>query len=265
MSDVKELRINNVTYDIKAKSVVNTNSGLVKFWTGTQAEYDALPREWYAWYMPQISDIIYVKVPYDETIVNTPVYDSNFQLVSYYDGTTFFMSSGKKVLSVYDNILDTEFACSERTSQDIMTGAATTTIYICTDTGNIYFGTTLVSNKGADIDLSNVTDTANILMANASMPSDTYIDLTIGASGAEYTAPADGWVYVSGTTTVVNGYLYTDTITGQYDINYSPAVNYALSLIRSVRKGAKFFIGWGGATCSRIRFFYAVGSESEAS
>ena len=42
MSDVQELNINNSTYDIKAKSVVDTNSGKVKFWTGTKAEYDAI-------------------------------------------------------------------------------------------------------------------------------------------------------------------------------------------------------------------------------
>ena len=42
MADVKELNINNTTYDIKAKSVVDTNSGAVKFWTGTKAQYDAI-------------------------------------------------------------------------------------------------------------------------------------------------------------------------------------------------------------------------------
>ena len=42
MSDVQELSINNSTYDIKAKSVVDTNSGKLKFWTGTKAEYDAI-------------------------------------------------------------------------------------------------------------------------------------------------------------------------------------------------------------------------------
>ena len=42
MSDVQELNINNSTYDIKAKSVVDTNSGKVKFWTGTKEEYDAI-------------------------------------------------------------------------------------------------------------------------------------------------------------------------------------------------------------------------------
>lgn len=42
MSDVKELNINNTTYDIKAKSVVDTNNGKLKFWSGTRAEYDAI-------------------------------------------------------------------------------------------------------------------------------------------------------------------------------------------------------------------------------
>lgn len=42
MADVKELNVNNTTYDIKAKSIVDTNSGSVKFWTGTKAQYDAI-------------------------------------------------------------------------------------------------------------------------------------------------------------------------------------------------------------------------------
>ena len=42
MSDVQELNINSTTYDIKAKSVVDTNSGALKFWSGTQAQYEAI-------------------------------------------------------------------------------------------------------------------------------------------------------------------------------------------------------------------------------
>lgn len=42
MADVKELNINNTTYDIKAKSVVDTNSGSVKMWTGTRQQYEAI-------------------------------------------------------------------------------------------------------------------------------------------------------------------------------------------------------------------------------
>ena len=42
MADVKELNINNTTYDIKAKSVVDQNSGSLKYWSGTQAQYNAI-------------------------------------------------------------------------------------------------------------------------------------------------------------------------------------------------------------------------------
>ena len=42
MADVKELNINNTTYDIKAKTVVNQNGGSLKYWTGTKAQYDAI-------------------------------------------------------------------------------------------------------------------------------------------------------------------------------------------------------------------------------
>ena len=42
MADVKELSIGNNIYDIKAKSVVDTNSGSVKMWTGTRTQYDTI-------------------------------------------------------------------------------------------------------------------------------------------------------------------------------------------------------------------------------
>lgn len=42
MADVKELNINNTTYDIKAKTVVDQNGGSLKYWTGTKAQYDAI-------------------------------------------------------------------------------------------------------------------------------------------------------------------------------------------------------------------------------
>lgn len=40
--DVQELNINNTTYDIKAKSVVDQNGGKLRFWTGTRTQYDAI-------------------------------------------------------------------------------------------------------------------------------------------------------------------------------------------------------------------------------
>lgn len=54
-----------------------------------------------------------------------------------------------------------------------------------------------LSNK-ADTDLANVTDTGYTKMAGAGMPGTTYTDLAIGASGATYTAPANGYFYIYG-------------------------------------------------------------------
>lgn len=40
MADVKELNINNTTYDIKAKTVVDNNGTKLSMWSGTKQEYD---------------------------------------------------------------------------------------------------------------------------------------------------------------------------------------------------------------------------------
>ena len=60
---------------------------------------------------------------------------------------------------------------------------------------NLIAGTPDVTNK-ADTDLSNLTSTGKSTGAELSLPSENYIDLTLGASGASYTAPANGWVSV---------------------------------------------------------------------
>lgn len=52
-------------------------------------------------------------------------------------------------------------------------------------------------NGKADTDLTNITNTAKVSIAHNAMPSDTYVDLTLGASDSVYTAPADGWFTIS--------------------------------------------------------------------
>ena len=49
-------------------------------------------------------------------------------------------------------------------------------------------------NGKADTDLNNVTDTAKVMISGYSLPSNKFINLTLGASGTTYTAPANGWI-----------------------------------------------------------------------
>ena len=120
----------------------------------------------------------------------------------------------------------------------------------------------------ADVDLANVTNAGNIKMAGASMPSDTYEEITLGASGATYTAPSDGFYVVrinmtgqwSNITLVVNN-------SGRYCGYCAGALPIGNTV--SVKKGdvltVYYAVESGTPTKSEFRFYYAVGSESEAS
>ena len=124
-------------------------------------------------------------------------------------------------------------------------------------------------NGKADTDLTNTTNQAKILMSGMGMPSDTFIDLTLGASGTTYTAPANGyfylckiagsdWYYINGTV-IRNG----TPLFGNFDSDYRTS---PLKIILNVLKGDSVQIDYNatGAT-TYFRFIYAVGSESEVS
>ena len=96
------------------------------------------------------------------------------------------------------------------------------------------------------------------------MPSNTYIDLTLGASGASYTAPVDGYVKIGKTATAASQYLslaqagYTRTM-------FSTNANAQLWDTMPVAKGTTFNVNYSVAgTTLMFRFYYAQGSESEA-
>lgn len=123
-------------------------------------------------------------------------------------------------------------------------------------------------NGKADVDLTNCTNIANIKMAHNAMPSNTYIDLTLGASGSTYTAPADGWFYVN-KIAGADWHYVTITNTSKAGTGYSDwRSDYRTSVLTPmlpVQKGDVVVIEYNatGAT-QAFKFIYAQGSESEA-
>ena len=91
-----------------------------------------------------------------------------------------------------------------------------------------------------------------------SMPGDRYVDLTLGASGSTYTAPANGFVTISKSTNGTNQYLY---IHGKLWVQGSAnPSSYSLELFCPVNKGEQFIIAYNaGGAVNRFRFYYAVG------
>lgn len=118
-------------------------------------------------------------------------------------------------------------------------------------------------NGKADTDLTNATDQAKILMGGMAMPSDKYIDLTLGASGSSYTAPADGW-FCSGVTSTTSS-CFNQLINSKRNIfaNASQSSGRPCRIIIPCQKSDSVAFYYEGGTADLIRFIYAQGSESE--
>lgn len=121
-------------------------------------------------------------------------------------------------------------------------------------------------NGKADTDLLNVSDTGNVQMAKASMPSNKYVNLTLGASGTHYTAPANGWFLLRKDSTGVHQELRLTNISNQL-VGYTVATgNLALGASVPVKKGDQVDVYYSAeGTLEFFRFIYAVGSENEVS
>lgn len=100
-----------------------------------------------------------------------------------------------------------------------------------------------------------------------SLPSDRYIDLTLGASGSQYTAPADGWINLVKMSNATNQDMVFETFNNstlsRYLVAYCPRTTSNIALLVPVSKNEKFSIRYtaGGAT-NTFKFIYAQGAPS---
>ena len=130
-------------------------------------------------------------------------------------------------------------------------------------------------NGKADTDLTNVTNQAKELASLWAFPSKKYIDLELGASGSSYTFPANGYLYLN--KGAFGRYQYVNIfINGDGDNNnerqYCKAIHETdtafgtvLTFVVPVKKDDIVTIKYtatGGT--NYFKFFYAIGSESEA-
>lgn len=125
-------------------------------------------------------------------------------------------------------------------------------------------------NGKADRSLSNVDNTANILMAHNAMPSHTNDTLTLGASGATYTAPADGYFTIHVSFTPQYGYMHLVTLSATtgvivlYQLLKGGPIGTNYGSFIPVQKGDMLQVHYENITdLYYFGFVYAVGSESE--
>ena len=139
---------------------------------------------------------------------------------------------------------------------------------------SLYLGTTPIADGAstallagkADIDLSNLNNTGTATGAGLALPSDTYDDLTLGASGATYTAPANGYFNFYGLSAQqAGGVQFESSVNGMYVGSQTSYASGLLNLLLPVKKGDVItFVYWNGTpTVQKFRFIYAKGSEWE--
>lgn len=122
-------------------------------------------------------------------------------------------------------------------------------------------------NGKADVDLTNVNDSGTSLGASWSMPSDTYVDLTLGASGSTYTAPANGWFVLKGLSPNTNtgGEVKLVNETNSFETVCHNIYTRMQSVYMPVLKNEVVRADYAETSNLELKFYYAVGSESEAS
>lgn len=109
----------------------------------------------------------------------------------------------------------------------------------------------------ADINAGNLTADGKSLIAGYGMPSNKYVDLTIGATGTQYIAPANGWLCAKAVSTGAGQEL---TFTGRtFSTSRSTGSGQNLFACVPVAKNTSTELWCHNVTVEILRFFYAEG------
>ena len=119
--------------------------------------------------------------------------------------------------------------------------------------------------------LTRVAELSDGYISGLGMPSDKSVTLTLGATGTEYTAPANGWfvVQIKSTGSTKGCYVYMrNSTTGLVtrDYNYHPSTSTDMTVVTccSAKKGEKVLINYDVAktiSFSSLEFIYAKGEN----
>lgn len=99
-------------------------------------------------------------------------------------------------------------------------------------------------------------------IAHQAMPSDKYIDLTLGVSGTAYTAPADGYIKITKNATTAGQYIDIYTTDMGIGTTVTATGAQALRCFCPVAKGDRVTVNYTAAgTTGTFRFVFANGAK----
>jgi hypothetical protein len=158
-------------------------------------------------------------------------------------------------------------------SDTVQPNAVKKLLYICVGNTTNYEGMTEVVNHGMEIleqvaqkvnvDGTNLNNEGKSLFAGYAMPSNKYIDLTLGASGTTYTAPANGYFCLDKSLTTGNGEVYMRCVENLLSTRfYAKSDTRAVHLFLPIKKNNTIVVTYTDAGKTNIfRFIYAEGEQ----
>ena len=128
-------------------------------------------------------------------------------------------------------------------------------------------GFKLVTDTYTDYDyvINTADETFRLPLLNGSedLPSDRGINLTLGATGSTYTAPANGWASLSQISTNTNQYVMLQEETNRLTSkSLSSASGQSLNVNIPLKRGDKFITYYTAPTANGFSFIYAQGNGS---
>ncbi|MBR1399951.1 MAG: hypothetical protein IJ564_07265 [Alphaproteobacteria bacterium] len=118
-----------------------------------------------------------------------------------------------------------------------------------------------LANK-ADINAGNFSEIGKSYLSGLSMPSDRYIDLTLGASGSTYTAPANGYVALKKEATAGGQAVLIESSNKISSRSVSTATGQEPSVTIPVFRGDSFTVTYGAGGATRyFKFIYSKGEN----
>ena len=131
-------------------------------------------------------------------------------------------------------------------------------------TNGINSFTSFTVDSVANSNASNLSQAGRSYLSAMGMPSSKYIDLALGSSGSNYTAPANGYFIFnasSSSASIANISLENKGAPGMMTRSISYSSGAPLRVNITIKKGDKCVVGYSNASSVTFRFFYAEGES----
>lgn len=143
-------------------------------------------------------------------------------------------------------------------------GGSSVDTYTKTEIDGMFNNVAAIENNKVNVDADNFTAIGKSTLASYSMPSSRFIDLTLGASGSTYTAPANGILTLRGQTTSNNkAYGIINNASLCTNLIRVDNVGNEFGVFMLAQKGQSLTVIYEGSLASGyiFRFIYAEGDK----